>query len=107
MLRRTFHTLGKMAPVGGRGHGTDEMMRARSECSSRIRNQPRSGGIDGGKAAACSRLNHYKKFPGAFPCLVEHGFSGGLRQLSQRVRNHYQVMLFAGQTGAQILLEPL
>ena len=48
-----------------------------------------------------------KKFAGALPCLIEHGFRCGLRQFAQRIRNHHQVMLFAGKAGAQILLEPL
>ncbi len=107
MLRCAFHALRKMTPVARSGHGTGEMMWTRRENCSRTGNQGRADGIDGGKAAPRSRLHDHKKFAGAFPCFIDHGFSGGLRQLSQRVRNHHQIVLFARKSGAQVLLQPL
>src|ERR1041385_4757405 len=96
-----------MAPISGSGHGTGEMMRARSEDGRRIGKQRRSRRVNGGKATAGPRLDQYKVSVGATPCLVEHRFRRGWREFSQSIRNDYEIMFLARKTGAQIFLQPL
>ena len=48
-----------------------------------------------------------RNLPAHFHALLSAASSRGLRQLSQRVRNRYQIMLFTRKTGTQVLPEPL
>src|SRR5947209_19923992 len=96
-----------MAPVSCGSHGTHQMVRTGSDDGSGVGNQRRPRSVDGGETTARSRFDDHQIFAGALPSFVKDRFRRGLWKLSQRIRNHDEIMLLTKKAGAQVLLEPL